>query len=396
MGIANLANNVGITLRTWDDIDARKEDREYQKEMRKLQLQRGTADNALLEDRNAAARAKYGLDAEQASTERRQLPNKAALAGVKTDIDLAQANQEKTDLPTTLAGDSAKRKSDSFKAQYTLAADKFNLDELPSKLKAMRQQGAIDDATRAQHVLAGLVTAMRTQDPKVVLNYANKALAENDHDGFPTGDTVVNVRQDTAKVNGQDVPVWAFETESGKQMVIRQDAAIQAYKAVNPPKREKLNAGDTIVESPADGGPVSEVYRAPKWKMENGIAQEEGTGEIKQLPGGGVTPEQARALTNDGVNQIGMAFGAKLDPVSKMMDPETINDPDGYYKAIKEAEQRIRAGEKPMAVAADIALRAKKKAAVDATRGGAAPSAPPGSASTPMSPVDRAASKFKF
>lgn len=389
MGIANLANNVGITLRTWDDIDARKEDREYQKEIRKLQIQRGVADNATLEDRNAAARAKYGLEAEQAATERRQMPTKAALQGVQTDTALARATQEKEDLPATLAGDSAVRKSTAAKAQYNLGVDTFNLDQLPEKLWALRKQGAIDDVKMHTHVLAGLHAAAATGDPQVVVDFANKAIQAGDGSYFGKDDPVVGVRSAKAPLNGQDIDVWVFATKNGKTHLIPKAATEKAYRSVNPPKREKLNAGETIVESPADGGPVEEVFRAPKWKMEAGIAQEEGTGEIKQLPGGGVTPEQARMLTNDGVNQIGMAYGAKLDPVSKMMDPETINDPDGYFKAIKEAEQRIRAGEKPMAVAADIALRAKKKAAVDATRGES--SAAPGA---PVSPVDEIANKF--
>lgn len=396
MGIANLANNIGITLRTWDEMDARKEDREFQRAMRKLQLERGTKDNALLEDRNAAARAQYGLQTEEATAERGTVGNKYALQGVKTKTDLARANQENADLPSTLATDSATRKSAAAKAQYQLGVDTYNLDELPEKLQALRQEGAIDDVKRQTHVLAGLYMAAGTGDPQTVVNFANKAIASGDGKFFDKNDPVVAVRSASAPLNGQDVPVWVFQTKGGKTHLIPKAAAEKAYRSVNPAKREKVNAGEAIVESPADGGPMQEVYRSPKWKIEGGVSQEEGTGEIKQLPGGGVTPEQARMLTNDGVNQIGMAYGAKLDPVSKMMDPETINDQPGYFAAIKEAEQRIRAGEKPMAVAADIALRAKKKQAIEATRGDSAPAAPPGSAGTPISPVDRAASKFKF
>lgn len=90
------------------------------------------------------------------------------------------------------------------------------------------------------------------------------------------------------------------------------------------------------------------------------------TGEAKTVAEGNPKPEAAdhqRTLVNDAVNQIALAYGAKMDPISKMIDTSTIKDPDGYMAAIKDAETRIRDGkEKPMAVASELATAGRKKA----------------------------------
>lgn len=371
MGWGNFINNVGITTRVWRDIDRENEDREYLKEQRKLTLERGRADNELLSDRNASQRAQYGLSAEQATAERDNVGQVAALRGVQAKNALAQAQGENADMGTTLAAQSAQRKSALAQAEYQLGTDKFNLDELPSKLTAMRQQGAIDDVARSQHVLAGLHTALQTKNPQLVLSYVNKALAEGDGKQFDKNDPVVDVRTDTAPLNGQQVDVLVLRTGSGKNIVIPRGAIESAYAKVNPPKVEKMNPGDVLTARPADGGPVTEVYRAPKWEKlgEDGGAIEVGSGEIKPGSGGGNLDKRMKNVMSYVTKAAGANEFAGLTDEQREMVIE-----GGLKNARVLLEQNPNMSE---AEAAERGIRQyQKNQAVDGTRGGASSGAP--------------------
>lgn len=51
-----------------------------------------------------------------------------------------------------------------------------------------------------------------------------------------------------------------------------------------------------------------------------------------------------RLVTNDGVGKIAELYGAKLDPVNKMLDTSTIKDQTGYYAAMDRVQKMVTAG----------------------------------------------------
>lgn len=83
----------------------------------------------------------------------------------------------------------------------------------------------------------------------------------------------------------------------------------------------------------------------------NVVAQNPG----QRGPGG--KPDDVRANTQAAVREIQLAFGAKLDPVSKMIDTSTIKDPAGYNRALAEVEALIQQGTMPMAAQMQVIER---------------------------------------
>lgn len=67
-----------------------------------------------------------------------------------------------------------------------------------------------------------------------------------------------------------------------------------------------------------------------------------------------------RLMVNDGVRALDVAYGVKRDPITNMVDPDSIKDKTGYYRDIAALEERVNAGEKPMAVAGDLANKATR------------------------------------
>ena len=70
---------------------------------------------------------------------------------------------------------------------------------------------------------------------------------------------------------------------------------------------------------------------------------------------------QDRLLVNDGAAKIGEIYGAKQDPITRMVDTENVKDKPGYFKDMAELERRVRAGEPPLDVANQLADRAFRK-----------------------------------
>lgn len=123
--------------------------------------------------------------------------------------------------------------------------------------------------------------------------------------------------------------------------------------------RQKAHIAD-LQEWRSGKQPLKFVEIAPGGKL---VSVNPKTGKAEEVAQGNEKPEkgeQKRLLVKDAVDQIALAFGARLDPMSKMLDTSTIDDPTGYAKAIADAEKRVRSGSDPMGVASDIALKARR------------------------------------
>lgn len=94
------------------------------------------------------------------------------------------------------------------------------------------------------------------------------------------------------------------------------------------------------------------------------IASEEND-RIKAEKTGSATASNDRQLINDGVKMLDTAYGIKRDPLTQAIDTNSIKDKAGYYADAAEIERRVNAGEKPMAVASEIADRAMRKQKMD-------------------------------
>ena len=107
--------------------------------------------------------------------------------------------------------------------------------------------------------------------------------------------------------------------------------------------------------------PLKLVELAPGAKL---IAADPRTGKVTEVAQGNEKPEkgeQKRLLVKDAVDQIALAYGARLNPVDKMIDMSTVKDPAGYSRAIAAAEERVRNGEAPMGVASDLSMKARRE-----------------------------------
>ena len=293
MGWGNFINNVGIASKVWKEADQENEDRAYLKEMRALQVERGKKDNELLGARNTSELARYGLAGDEAAAKRKNVAAEGALSGLKTNNELERAKAEQDDLGSVLATDKAKRETAKLQTEYQLGAEKFNVEDLPRRITAMRQQGAIEDADRYTHVLAGLHVAVNSGDPNQVLRYVNAAIAESDGTTFDKNDPVTEVKKTEAPITdratGQQkmAPVLAFKTKNGKSFVIAQEVTDRAYRKVNPPKMQVLGQDQRAFAVPAEGGAPEEVIpQAEKWSAANseGVSTNERTGDMKVAP----------------------------------------------------------------------------------------------------------------
>lgn len=79
--------------------------------------------------------------------------------------------------------------------------------------------------------------------------------------------------------------------------------------------------------------------------------------------------ENRRLFTNDGVKQLDTAYGIKRDPLTSMIDPDSIKDKAGYYRDSAEMENRVNNGENPMTVAGELAARAMRAQKLSDTSG---------------------------
>lgn len=82
------------------------------------------------------------------------------------------------------------------------------------------------------------------------------------------------------------------------------------------------------------------------------------------------TPSEQLSATKAAADVIATEFGAKRDPVSNMIDPDTIKDRPGYTQALAEVERLVKSGVPPLEAANTVAQNYRR--AATAPRGNAA------------------------
>lgn len=144
--------------------------------------------------------------------------------------------------------------------------------------------------------------------------------------------------------------------------------------------------GEPIIEVYGpDGQPVpmarGEPFRVPLDAAEAAFQERYGTGKDGKLTvlnpgdiavdsrgrqraantsparGAGGQADDDRANVNMARQELALAFGAKVDPISRMLDTSAINDPEAYTAALAEVEDLIRSGVPPMQAQALVVQR---------------------------------------
>lgn len=178
--------------------------------------------------------------------------------------------------------------------------------------------------------------------------------------------------------HGPDGKILVYDGSPRKPLEI-DPARIQAWHdSIVKPELVKMGADDVMF----DPRTQKIVAQGPgKEKFSFGGSGETGlhvlntrTGATRPVAdGGGASGKagsaQQRLLTNDAVAELARGFGAKLDPMGKILEGVPKENKAAYEAAIATAEKRVAEGERPMAVASSILGEHGKKSAIAKVRG---------------------------
>lgn len=301
--------------------------------------------------------------AQSVQAERVTVTPKAAdpLAGLKRRYDMAVkkgyydlAAEYQSKLTDAISGE-VRQQSLLFEQKYAptiqeikMAQAEAEQNNLPFRLDADRQKIMDEYAALKRKGVAGAFFDLKSP---ALRNDALKTLGGAF--GLPIAD-VKMIEKDGQKLY---VPIGADGKpfQNGKDSVYFHKDDIDEWvgQALGiEPKYIKLGEGEKLVRTSRAGVDV--------------VAE----GNPKAKPG---SESQGRLLVNDAVAQVAGAFGARLDPISKMIDQESIKDRAGYEKAIQEVEALVQGGMAPMAAASQIAEKYRRQQALAKTGGAAAP-----------------------
>lgn len=356
--LGQLIAGAGVAQQTWDDQARQESEDAFRKTARDLAIEEAKANNAILPSRNAARIARHGVITDESNARRRVIPqeteNKIKAQGLE-GRDLDEQGKTFDDRAATARNNiQAARKQ----SEVALATAGFGLEELPVKLKAARTQLAWDEAKAGKYALAGIEMAMSTGRGQVVKDYVNRALENGLAEGFE-GEKVKEIGMgEQPGPDGNPIPLLVITMESGRQLALDRRAIKREFDAMDPGELKVLNQGDKLVSIPKSGGPARVVAEgAGKWKIENGIAINEATGERVTVKGARST-EQLNQDIRRGREQLDTVYGIKRDALGNMLNPDVVQDADAWLRDDAELQKRIIAGDDPVQAGSEIGRRA--------------------------------------
>lgn len=336
------------------------------------------ATDKTLPARTAAQNASYGTQAAQADATTSLVPDATAVKRTQLQGEGLQAQGQVAAQPdlNNAAIVQAQIKKNQAVADSVLqpvqSATKQTEAETAQKgaaFGAQQQAGQQEMATTGLNMARDTVRLTQTAHMLQLIRLGDTDAAKDAWNNSPYGvdDKITNIgvgRVPMLDANGQPVKnaqgqpqmenAYKIEMSNGKSLVMPESHAktfVDNYMG----RVEKV--GDDLVRIGADGK-ATPLYQQNTWQKggEFGVFNKD-TGESKGGAGNPVVTAHQRELVQQGVNQLGIAMGAKLDPISKMIDIDSIKDKTKFTEASKELEKRVLAGETPLAVADDLAKR---------------------------------------
>lgn len=370
-GLSDLVTNYGLIREVGDQAQRAQNTEDYSQAARGLNLERLKAENALLPDQTAAQRAKLGLSTAQDTANTGLVAPKTNLEATQLKGQQSVADNTNTQMPTFLGMQNDQLRSQADAARVAAGESGVQLENLPQHLTQMRQANLIDDQKRGMLGLGGLAYAMSSGDHQKALDYVNQSIKMGALGPKGTGAQVTNIIPNVPGPDGKPSGVVRLLDAQGNTVADIPHAAIQAgYNMLTPPVLKEIAKGGMLTRVNTLDGTATEVLSNPeadRFDVKDGIYfDRQGKQSPTKVEGG----THDRLLINDGVQQLAQDFGAKLDPLSKMIDTSSIKDPQGFSDARAELARRVGKGEEPMAVAKDLsAIYRKKQAGRDATGG---------------------------
>jgi len=350
MNISDFVTNYGLVRKVGTDQAALEDQQNYDKQVHALGIQRQQAENDLIPEAQAAARARYGLTTAQDTS--------------TTGFVQAVAENTNTQLPTFLGRQNDILRSEANAAKTAASESGVRMENLPNHLNFMRQSNLIDDQKQGMLMLGGLAYSIAGGDQQKAVDYANRALKIHPIPGKESA-TVASIVPDVPGPDGKPSGMLRMLDAQGSTVMDIPHASIQAgYNMLTPPVLKEIAKGGMLAKVNTVTGTATEVLSNPeadRFDVKDGIYfDRQGKQSPKKIEG--ASPHD-RLLINDGVEQLALDFGAKLDPASKMLDTSAIKDPEGFAAARAELAARVGKGEEPMAVAKDLSNRYRKSQA---------------------------------
>jgi hypothetical protein len=354
MGIGSFLVGAGQAMRGYNQGVKDIGDQEYTDRVRQSAVADLDATDSLRSQRTGAQSAALGLQTASNQAALDALPAKTKLAATQGQIAQQQADQDIGNLPQLFNAqdtDLASRLADSKRRKTE--AD-YSLQDAPQHIRRLQAEGVLNDERTRDAATSAIVHAIGSGDHGAVTQTINDLIGTG---MFPDW-------------HGKKVADWRIDdSPQGKMFTILDD---QGQAIRSRPAAQMLDVYNRLTPQKV----TNTVYQKGA-----GVLQTDQNGNTKVV----VAPQPAddikegrRLLVNDGIRQLGQAFGAKLDPRSQLLDTSSIKDIPGYEAGTLELERRVLAGESPMTVAADISGRARRRAALrDAGVQNAPPTAGP-------------------
>ena len=174
---ANFLTNYGLNRSVGVDQAALEEQQDYAKQVHALGIQQKQAENDLIPEKQAAARAKLGLSTVQDTTATPNAAKEAKLTGTVLDTGQTAAEDQQAQQKSFLSMQHDQLKTSANAATTALAMSNTKLENLPNEILDQRQANLIDDQTAGLKAAGGLSIAMASGDPQQALDFANNVAA---------------------------------------------------------------------------------------------------------------------------------------------------------------------------------------------------------------------------
>jgi hypothetical protein len=203
--------------------------------------------------------------------------------------------------------------------------------QLPREL-VMKARDTVNQAAQQQQQMLGYLYGLARND-------ATKGLGIqyfNESDLIEPGVKLADLVVKDGMLIGVDAGGQPVNMASGQPFQFPIEAAEQLYRDLfENPKEDVLKLGEgEVAYDRTSGRQIASNPRSPAG-----------------------TPSEQMTASKQAADVIATEFGAKRDPVSNMIDPDTIKDRPGYTRALAEVEALVRGGMPPLQAADTVAQR---------------------------------------
>ena len=291
--LSNFLTNYGLNRSVGVDQAALEDQQNYAKQVHALGIQRQQAENELIPESQAAARAKLGLSAAQDTANTGLVAPKAKLEGTQVSGQQQLAEGSNANIPMFLSTKTNELQTANATTKQAAAEAGVQMEHLPEVLDNLRLANKIDDQKKGLMWAGGLRYAMANGD-EAALDYVNSTIKKNPIPGHP-GATAAYITPEATVTDqkGNEVKVTQLmDAQHNVLQNIPHDVMHAGFNMLTPPVfKEIAKGGKLAAVSPVTGQEISSITNYPdKWvgaPSGSEVALDQSTGEQKPLIGQG-------------------------------------------------------------------------------------------------------------